>query len=101
MTGEKLETFKTLYQRLDALIADSSKHQLGECARLLALNVAHYKSKYGELPLEEHQQMAAATDVDDELARLLASGMLEMLTTLSLVTGREIPNLKGWGSAPH
>ena len=86
MTEEKFGTFKTLHQRLDALIANSNKEQLAECARLLALNVARYKSKYRELPLEEHHQMAIATDVDEGLAQLLASGMLEMLTTLALVT---------------
>ncbi len=37
------------------MIAESTKADLAECARLLALNVAHYKAKYGELPLEEHR----------------------------------------------
>jgi len=52
-----LAEFKDYYKRLDAMIAESTKEDLAECARLLALNVAHYKSKYGELPLEEHQAM--------------------------------------------
>lgn len=45
-----IEQFKEYYKRLDERIAESSKEDLAECARLLALNVVHYKQKYGELP---------------------------------------------------
>ena len=83
-----LEEFKDYYKRLDEMIAESSKEDLAECARLLALNVAHYKAKYGELPLEEHQAMLEADDIDEDLAKLLASGVLEMISVLALVTGR-------------
>ncbi len=82
------EDFKDYYKRLDKLIAESTKADLAECARLLALNVAHYKAKYGELPLEEHQAMLEADDIDEEMAKLLASGVLEMAVVLALVTGR-------------
>jgi len=83
-----LAEFKDYYKRLDKIIADSTKKDLAECARLLALNVAHYKSKYGELPLEEHQAMLEVDDIDEEMAKLLASGVLEMMSVLTLVTGR-------------
>ncbi len=79
---------KDYYKRLDKIIAESTKADLAECARLLALNVAHYKAKYGELPLEEHQAMLEANDLDEEMAKLLASGVLEMAVVLALVTGR-------------
>ncbi len=83
-----LTEFKDYYKRLDEMIAESTKADLAECARLLALNVAHYKAKYGELPLEEHQAMLEANDIDEEMAKLLASGVLEMMSVLTLVTGR-------------
>ncbi len=83
-----LAEFKDYYKRLDEMIAESTKEDLAECARLLALNVAHYKAKYGELPLEEHQAMLEANDIDEDLAKLLASGVLEMVSVLALVTGR-------------
>ncbi len=92
-----LAEFKDYYKRLDEMIADSTKADLAECARLLALNVAHYKAKYGELPLEEHQAMLEADDIDEEMAKLLASGVLEMAVVLALVTGRpeEYERMKG------
>ncbi len=92
-----LTEFKDYYKRLDEMIADSTKADLAECARLLALNVAHYKAKYGELPLEEHQAMLEANDIDEEMAKFLASGALEMTVVLTLVTGRleEYERMKG------
>lgn len=47
------------YKLADQLIERSSKEEIAECAKLLALNVAHYQSKYGELPLDEMLGMMA------------------------------------------
>ncbi len=98
-----LAEFKDYYKHLDEMIAESSKEGLAECARLLALNVAHYKSKYGELPLEEHQAMLDTQEIDEDLAKLLASGMLEMTMTLATVTGRleEYERLKALSASIH
>jgi len=98
-----LAEFKDYYKRLDEIIAESTKADLAECARLLALNVAHYKAKYGELPLEEHQAMLEVDDIDEEMAKLLASGVLEMAVVLALVTGRseEYERLKGADANIH
>jgi len=98
-----LEDFKDYYKRLDEMIADSTKADLAECARLLALNVAHYRAKYGELPMEEHQAMLEADDIDEEMAKLLASGVLEMAVVLALVTGRseEYEEMKATNTRIH
>ncbi len=88
-----LAEFKDYYKRLDKIIADSTKADLAECARLLALNVAHYKAKYGELPLEEHQAMLET--------KLLASGVLEMTMVLATVTGRFEEWLKALSTPIH
>jgi hypothetical protein len=48
-----LSTLKQYYKLADQLIEKVSKEDIAECARLLAMNVAHYQSKYGELPLDE------------------------------------------------
>ncbi len=96
-----LAEFKDYYKRLDGMIAESTKADLAECARLLALNVAHYKAKYGELPLEEHQAMLAVDDIDEEMAKLLASGVLEMTMVLATVTGRLEEWLKALSTSIH
>jgi len=48
-----LSTFAQYYKLADQLIEKVTKEDLAECARLMALNVAHYQSMYGELPLDE------------------------------------------------
>ena len=98
-----LAEFKDYYKHLDEIIAESTKADLAECARLLALNVAHYKAKYGELPLEEHQAMLDTQEIDEDLAKLLTSGILEMTMTLATVTGRseEYDRLKETNTQNH
>ncbi len=81
-----LAEFKDYYKYLDEMIAESTKEDLAECARLLALNLAQYKAKYGELPLE---------------AKLLANGILGMTMVLATVTGRFEEWLKALSTPIH
>lgn len=83
--GNPLQDFAEASTVLDSRLETASKTEIAECARLLALNLAHYKIKFGELPLSEHEQMTRAEQISPELANLLASGMLEMLAALDQV----------------
>jgi hypothetical protein len=53
-----------------------SKEDIAECASLLAMNVAHYQSKYGELPLEEKLAMINMNKPNDEQIQLMINGMV-------------------------
>ncbi|TCV82721.1 hypothetical protein [Sulfurirhabdus autotrophica] len=57
------------------LIEQATKDQLAECAQLLALNLAHYQGKFGEIPLEETLATLGAGVPNDEQAKMLADGM--------------------------
>jgi len=70
-----LLNFQQYYKLADQLIEKSSKDEIAECARLLALNVAHYQTKFGELPLEERLAMLSTNYPNEEQLQLLASGM--------------------------
>jgi hypothetical protein len=70
-----LDDFRTFYELADRLIADASKEDVAEAARLLALNVAHYQQKYGALPFENFAGMLRADDIDAETAELLSAEM--------------------------
>ena len=48
-----LSTFEQYYKLAEMLIEKASKEQLAECSRSLGLNLAHYRARYGELPLDE------------------------------------------------
>ncbi len=67
-----LSAFAQYNKLADMLIAQASKDQIAECARLLALNVAHYKMKYGDLPLEETLAMIDADEPNDDQAVITA-----------------------------
>lgn len=70
-----LKTFATYYTLADRLIEKVSKEDLAETARLLALNIAHYQSRYGELPLSETLSILGTANPNDEQIELLNNGM--------------------------
>jgi len=70
-----LVNFQQYYNLADQLIEKSSKEEIAECAKLLALNVAHYQSKFGELPLEEKLAMLSMNYPNEEQLQLVTSGM--------------------------
>lgn len=71
----ELSTFEQYYKLADQLIEKVSKEDIAETARLLALNVAHYQSKYGELPLDETLAMIGMTKPNEEQMQLMTAGM--------------------------
>lgn len=89
-----LSDFQQYYKLADLLIEEASKEQLAECARLIALNLAHYQSKYGELPLEETLADLVATEPNEEQALLLRNGMEVLVGVLGNV-------LSGLGEKKH
>lgn len=70
-----LTNFQQYYKLADALIERANKEQLAQCARLLALNLAHYQGKFGEMPLEDTLAVLDATEPNDEQAKMLSDGM--------------------------
>lgn len=71
----ELSGFKQYHTLAEQLIEKSAKDDLAECAKLLALNVAHYQSKYGELPLDETLAMIAMTNPNAKQLQLMTAGM--------------------------
>lgn len=70
-----LSTFGQYNKLADLFIEKVSKDDLAECARLLAINVAHYQSKYGELPLDQKLAMIGMTKPNEEQLQLMTDGM--------------------------
>ena len=70
-----LSGFQQYYKLADMLIEQASKEQLAECARLLALNLAHYQGRFGEIPLEDTLAILDATEPNEEQEVLLRDGM--------------------------
>lgn len=93
ITMTNLSTFEQYYKLADRLIEKATKEQLAECARLLALKVAHYQGKFGEVPLEETLAMLDAEEPSDEQAQLLIIGMENLVGVLGTV-GSELGEQK-------
>jgi hypothetical protein len=89
-----LSRFQQYYKLADVLIEKSNKEELAECARLLALNLAHFQELYGEVPLSDTLAMVDAPDPNDEQAGLLADGMEILVGVLGNV-------LSGLGEERH
>lgn len=89
-----LSEFQQYDTLADRLIADASKEQLAECARLLALNLAHYQGKYGEIPLDDTLAVLDATEPNEEQALMLRNGMEILVGLLGVV-------LSGLGEEKH
>lgn len=89
-----LSLFAQYNKLADTLIDHATKEQVAECARLLALNLAHYQMKYGELPLEETLAMVDADEPNDDQAILLVNGLECLVGVLGTVCS-------GLGEAKH
>jgi len=87
-----LTKFQQYLDLADRLVEIASKEQLAECARLLALNVAHYEMQYGELPLDVTLATTSSDRPNDQQAEMVAKGMETMVGVLgNVIQGFERP----------
>lgn len=89
-----LTAFQRYYALADQLIDQSSKETMAECARLLALNLAHYEMRYGALPLDDTLAALSAAEPNDDQAEMLTRGMQNLVGLLGNV-------LSGLGEERH
>lgn len=69
-----LTKYRQYSEIAEQLIKIADKEQLEECARLLAMNVAHYEMKYGALLLDEVLATTQSGKPNDQQAELMAKG---------------------------
>ena len=75
---------------LDKLIEQATKEEITEVARVLALHVAHYRQRYGDVSIEESLELLRTEKVSDEMAKVLADGfgvLIEVLKALGTPEG--------------
>lgn len=86
-TTKEFQEFKAYWHLSEELIADASKEDLAEAARILAMQAAHYARKYGELQLPDLAHLLSATHVDDGNIGLLRDGTEALVGVLAMVSG--------------
>ena len=77
---DPFDQFEAYAAIADQLIAELSKAQLAECARMLALHLADYRQRFGEIPHADLLHVADLVKIGNEQATLLRDGM-EMLVS--------------------
>lgn len=80
---DAVQEFKTYCMLSDRLIRELTKDQVAECARMLALHVADYRQRFGEIPHSALLTSAGAVGVDPEQTALLRDGMEVLLGYLA------------------
>ncbi len=75
------------YELANILIKKATKEQLAECARLLALNLAHHQIKKGEIPVDETLALLQKAEPNEEHLNVLMEGMLNLIGVLVNVCG--------------
>jgi len=78
-------TFKQYYNLADHLLETSTKDDIAETARLLAMNIAHYQMKYGALPLEDTLAFIGSGKPNNEQIDLLTNSMEILVGVLGTV----------------
>jgi hypothetical protein len=49
--------------------------QIAECLRVMAVYLAEYQRRFGEIPRPDLLELAGATELNDQQARLVRDGM--------------------------
>ncbi|HZV98665.1 MAG TPA: hypothetical protein VFF74_06710 [Methylophilaceae bacterium] len=70
-----LKLFNQYVWQAEQLLRVASKEDVVECARLMALNLAHYESKFGQLPADSSLEMKDGDEPNEVQAKLLTDGM--------------------------
>ncbi len=86
-TNPMFQEFRAYWRLSEELIANASKDDLAEAARILALQAAHYARKYGEEPLPDLTHLLSATTLDDGSLGVLRDGTEALVGVLAMVTG--------------
>lgn len=83
----QLLSFDQTYDLANMLISKATKDQLAECARLLALSLAHQQINHEEIPVDQTLASLRSFEWSEEHLNLLMEGMLNLIGVLVNVCG--------------
>jgi hypothetical protein len=89
---DAMREFKAYWALSERMIADATKTELAETARILALQAAHYARKYGELPLPDLHDLLSATELEGTRSHCCAMALKPSLGYWRV--------LRGWTRTP-
>ena len=72
--SEAIARFAAFLQLSDKYLARAERNDLEECARVLAIQCAHYRSRFAEIPMSETMALIDSETMNDDQAKLIADG---------------------------
>lgn len=100
LTEADLEIIKQQHLDFQELVHTCNHEELGQCAKLLAMYVAIYKQRYGELPLEKLTRITDTPAVNRELSMIIREAIDEATTMLELVRDEQRQQQKNFHYYP-
>ena len=73
--SDAIERFAAFLQLSDDMLLRAERGDLEECVRILAVQCAHYRSKFGELPMSDTLEVLASETMNDEQAKWIGTGL--------------------------
>jgi len=86
-TTANQERFSEYYGLANRIIEVAEKDTLADVARLLAVHIARYQSKYGKLSMEGTVELLHSDTVTDEQLGTMADGMEYLVSLLGVAAG--------------
>jgi hypothetical protein len=88
--SEAVARCSAFLQLSDDMLVRAERVELEECARILAVQCAPYKAKFGELPMSDALEVLASETMNDEQAKWIGDG-LEMIVGVLGMLEQEHP----------
>ena len=70
-----IDEFESYSALADQLIGAMSKEQVAECVHVMAVHLAEYQRRFGEIPRPDLLELGGAIELNDQQARLVRDGM--------------------------
>jgi hypothetical protein len=83
--SEAIARFAAFLQLSDKFLARAQRDDLEQCARILAVQCAHYRAKFGEVPMEETMEVLNSETMNDEQVKWIADGFEMVVGILGML----------------
>ena len=80
-----VDRFAALLQLSDKILARAKRDDLEECARIPAVQCAHYRSRFGELPMSDTLEVLNSETMNDDQATWIGDGFEMVVGVLGML----------------
>lgn len=78
----EFEKFAAYLKVTDKMIERATKDEIADAARILALELAHYRARFGETSAKKAYELLVAETINDEQAGEMAEGFVVLIKTM-------------------